>query len=180
MKLCLEMLNYAYTDEGFLYWNYGEEGVSWEYDSDGVPAFTDLVNDDTDTDPMTKYNGATWGASCIQATNLLYLKNSQTACDADSTWFYVFPDDEEKNLAVTGGWKWPKGVTFLTEESDELDEIAGNIPTFVAESYASFLTGAKDIDDDAVWNQYLSDLESYNLSRVLEIRQACYSRYLAR
>ena len=32
---------------------------------------------------MTKYNGATWGSCCIQATNLLYQKNSQTAIDAN-------------------------------------------------------------------------------------------------
>lgn len=47
-------------------------------------------------------------------------------------------------------------------------------------SIASFLTGSQDIDDDAVWEQYKSDLESYNLSRVLEIRQAAYDRYLER
>ena len=177
LKLCLQMLNYAYTDEGFLYWNYGKEGVSWEYNSEGVPEFTSLVSDDPDTDPMTKYAGLTYFGPGIQATNLLYLKNSQTACDADSTWFYVWPDDEQKNLAVTGGWKWPVGITFTTEEADELDEIAQNIPTYVNESFAAFLTGAKNIDDDAVWNQYLADLETYNLSRILELRQGCYDRY---
>lgn len=180
MKLCLQMLNYAYTEEGSLYWNYGKEGVSWEYDAEGVPAFTALVTEDTDTDPMTKYNGLTWGACGIQATNLLYLKNSQAAIEANDTWYYVYPDDEAKNLAVTSEWKWPVGVTFTTEEADELDEIAQNLPTFVEESYAAFLTGSKDIDDDTVWNQYISDLESYSLSRILEIRQDCYDRYLAR
>ena len=179
MKLCLEMLNYAYTEEGMLYWNYGDEGVSWEYDEDGVPQFTSLVKDDPDTDPMTKYNGATWGSCCIQATNLLYQKNSQTAIDANDTWYYIY-DDEDKNREVTSGWRFPVGVSFTVEESDELDEIAQNIPTFVSESFASFLTGSQDIDDDAVWEQYKSDLESYNLSRVLEIRQAAYDRYLER
>ncbi|MCI5649622.1 MAG: hypothetical protein MR332_09355 [Fusicatenibacter sp.] len=179
MKTCLQMLNYAYTDEGFLYWNYGTEGESWEYDENGVPQFTSLVKDDPDTDPMTKYNGATWGSACIQATNLLYQKNSQTAIEANNTWYYIY-DDEEKNLAVTGGWKYPVGITFTTEEADELDEIGQNLKTYVAESYASFLNGSKDIDDDAVWEKYLSDLETYNLSRILEIRQAAYDRYLAR
>ncbi len=180
MKLCLQVLNYAYTEEGFLYWNYGEEGASWEYDENSVPKFTSLVTDDLDTDPMTKYNGTTWGCPGIQATNLLYLKNSQASVEANNTWFYVYPDDEEKNLAVTSGWKWPVGTTFLTEEADELDQIAGNIPIYVEESFAAFLNGSKDIDDDAVWESYLSDLETYNLSRVLEIRQACYDRYIAR
>lgn len=179
MKVCLQMLNYAYTDEGFLYWNYGTEGETWEYDENGVPAFTALVTEDTDTDPMTKYNGATWGAACIQATNLLYLKNSEVAIEANNLWYYIY-DDEEENLQVTGGWRYPVGVTFTTEESDELDEIGQNIGTYVAESYASFLTGALDIDDDAVWESYKEDLEAYHLTRILEIRQAAYDRYLER
>ena len=177
LKTCLEMLNYAYTEKGSLYCNYGNEGESWEYDSNKVPAYTKLVTDDKDNDPMTKYSGLTYYGPGVQATNLLYLKNSKAACDADTTWFNVWPDDENKNLAVTGGWRWPTGITFTTEEADELDEIAQNIPTYVEESYASFLTGDKDINDDNVWKQYLSDLEKYNLSRVLEIRQNCYDRY---
>ena len=144
-----------------------------------VPQFTSLVTDDPDTDPMTKYNGATWGSCCIQATNLLYQKNSQTAIEANDAWYYIY-DDEEKNREVTSGWRFPVGVSFTTEESDELDEIAQNIPTFVSESFASFLTGASDINDDAVWESFKNDLETYNLSRVLEIRQAAYDRYLAR
>ena len=40
MKLCLQMLDYAYTAEGFLYWNFGKEGVSWEYGEDGEPQYT--------------------------------------------------------------------------------------------------------------------------------------------
>lgn len=179
MKLCLQMLNYSYTEEGMLYWNYGTEGVSWEYDENGVPAFTSLVTDDKDTDPMTKYNGSTWSGPDIQATNLLYLKNSEAAIEANNTWFYIY-DDEEKNLAVTSGWKWPTGVTFTTAEADELDQIAQNIPTYVSESYTAFMKGDKDVDDDAAWQEYLDGLESYNLTRILEIRQDCYDRYLAR
>ena len=41
--LFLSFKDYAYTEEGMLYWNYGDEGVSWEYDEDGVPQFTSLV-----------------------------------------------------------------------------------------------------------------------------------------
>ena len=128
---------------------------------------------------MTKYNGATWGSACIQATNLLYQKNSQVAIDANDTWYYIY-DDEAKNLEVTSGWRYPVGVSFTVEESDKLDEIAANIPTYVSENYAAFLTGSKDVNDDAVWEAYLNDLESYNLSAVLEVRQAAYDRYLER
>ena len=82
---------------------------------------------------MTKYNGATWGSCCIQATNLLYQKNSQTAIDANNTWFYI-DEDEEKNREITSGWRYPVGISFTIEESDKLDEISQNIPTFVNEA----------------------------------------------
>ena len=48
------------------------------------------------------------------------------------------------------------------------------------QSYAEFLNGTKDINDDSVWQTYLSGLETYNLSRILEIRQAAYDRYASR
>ena len=88
MKLALQLLNYAYTKEGFLYWNFGKEGVSWEYNAEGEPQLTALVTEDKDTDPLVKYGGATWGSSCIQATRLLYMKNAQVSIDANDIWFY--------------------------------------------------------------------------------------------
>ena len=62
----------------------------------------------------------------------------------------------------------------------ELDIIAGSIGTYCSENFASFVLGNLDVDDDAVWAKYLSDFETYNLSRITEIRQDCYDRYLAR
>lgn len=173
MKLALQLLNYAYTEEGFLYWNFGKEGVSWERNADGEPQLTALVTEDKDTDPLVKYGGATWGSSCIQATRLLYMKNSEVAINANDTWFYP-------NEAVTTHWKWPVGATFTVAEADELKMVGTSLGTFVPESFGRFVTGASDIDDDAVWAEYLKTLDSFELGRVLELRQACYDRYLAR
>ena len=185
MKLCLQVLDYAYTQEGFLYWNYGIEGESWVMDeTTGLPKWTALVAEDTSTDPMVKYNGSTWSGSCIQATNLLYLKNSQLAIEANDAWFYLGMgrDTEEldKVREITSGHKWPNGVTFTTEESDELDLYTANLGTYVVEQGVSFLVGNVDVNDDAAWNAYLAGLDTYKLPRVLEIYQACYDRYLAR
>lgn len=173
MKLALQLLNYAYTKEGFLYWNFGKEGVSWEYNAEGEPQLTALVTEDKDTDPLVKYGGATWGSSCIQATRLLYMKNAQVSIDANDIWFYP-------NEAVSSYWKWPVGATFSVDESDELKIVGTSIGTFVGESFGRFITGAKDINSDADWDEYLKTLASFDLERVLEIRQACYDRYLAR
>ena len=185
MKLCLRALDYAYTKEGFMFWNYGIEGESWEMDeTTGLPKWTPLVADDKSNDPMIKYNGTTWSGSCIQATNLLYLKNSQASIDADDAWFYLGmgrdTTDMDRVLEVTSSHKWPNGVTFTTEESDELDLYTANLATYVTEQCTSFLVGNKDVSDDTEWNNYLNGLNQYHLDRVLEIRQNCLDRYLAR
>ena len=185
MKLCLQILDYAYTKEGFLFWNYGIEGESWEMNEEtGLPKWTSLVADDPSNDPMIKYNGSTWSGSCIQATNLLYLKNSQASIDANDAWFYLGmgrdTEEMDKVLEITSGHKWPNGVTFTTEESDELDLYTANLGTYVTEQCTSFLVGNVDVNDDAAWNAYLEGLNTYKLPRVLEIYQACYDRYLAR
>ena len=177
MKLCLQLLDYAYTKEGHLYWNFGKEGVSWEWGEDGTPELTALVTEDPDTDPLVKYGGATWGSACIQATKLLYMKNAQAAIDANDTWYYTA---QQQNPDSTAAWKWPNGTTFTLDESDELAMINTGLGTYCSENFANFVTGAKDIDDEATWEQYLKDFENYNLTRITEIRQACYDRYLAR
>ena len=175
MKLCLQMLDYAYTQEGYLYWNFGTQGITWDYNENGDPAFLPLVKDDPDTDPITKYNGATWGSTCIQATKLVSEKNSPAAVEANRTWFYSAPE------GVTSNWIWPNGTTFTVEETDELSLInPSNIDTYTSESFANFVTGVQDINDDTIWESYLAAFDGYKLPRVLEIRQACYDRYLAR
>lgn len=173
MKLALQLLDYAYTKEGFYYWNFGKEGVSWQMGADGTPELTPLVTEDKDTDPLVKYGGATWSGSSIQATKLLYLKNSQVAVEANDTWFYP-------NQDVTSAWKWPVGATFTVDEADELKLISTSLTTYAAESFQKFITGSKDITSDADWEEHLKTLKAYNLDRVLEIRQACYDRYVAR
>ena len=128
---------------------------------------------------MRKYNGMTYGGTGIQATNLLYLKNAAPAIEANNTWFYNF-EDEQQNLAVTGGWRWPVGVTFTVDEMDMINIYGSSIGTYVTESFTAFLTGIMDGEDDATWEKYLKDAETYNLSKILQIRQDCYDRYLAR
>jgi len=172
LEIAMRLLDYAYTEEGNLYWNFGTKGVSWDYDADGEPEYTDLLVNDPDglNDAIAKYSGTVWSASGIQATKLLYLKNSQEAIDANDLWFY--PNED-----VTAKWTVPPGITFTTEETDRLSDIEDSISTYVSEMAAKFITGEESLDN---FDSFLDQLESMNLEEVLEIRQGAYDRYLAR
>ena len=56
----------------------------------------------------------------------------------------------------------------------EYSELNTTIGEYVRSSYASFILGKTDIDNDADWQAYLDGLESLGLSRYLEVLNTYY------
>lgn len=65
-------------------------------------------------------------------------------------------------------------LTYTEAESDEISEPLKSLKNYVRESYALFITGAKDIDKD--WDSYLKEIEKIGGSRVVKINQQVYDR----
>jgi putative aldouronate transport system substrate-binding protein len=172
LETAMRVLDYAYTDEGNLYWNYGKQGNSWDYDAKNEPAYLDIVTKDPNglNNAISKFGGSTWSGSCIQATKLLYLKNKPAAIEANDLWFY--PNEE-----VSAKWNFPSGVTLTTEESNTLDEVQSAISTYVSEMAVKFINGEEPIDN---FDAYVQQVNGMGLDTVLQVRQAAYDRFLAR
>lgn len=168
----LKLLDYAYTDEGNLFWNYGVQGETWDYDENGEPAYLPIVTEDPDglNNAIAKYGGSTWSGNCIQETKLIYLKNKPASIEANDLWFYP-------NQDVSAKWKLPPGMTLTADESTENDFIKSSVTTLVVETCAKLITGEMTAAD---WDNYVKQLDSLGLSKALEIQQAAYDRYLAR
>lgn len=172
MELVMRALDYAYTEDGNLYWNFGKKGVSWDYDAEGNPAYLPLVTNDPNglNNAIDKFGGSTWSGNCIQATALLYMKNTQSAIDANDLWFYP-------NEAVSAKWTVPPGLTLTSEESSRSAELQAALKTFTEEAAIQFLTGQTAFSN---WDSYVSQVNSLGLAELLGIYQAAYDRYLAR
>jgi putative aldouronate transport system substrate-binding protein len=172
LETAMRVLDYAYTDEGNLYWNYGKQGNSWDYDAKNEPAYLDIVTKDPNglNNAISKFGGSTWSGSCIQATKLLYLKNKPAAIEANDLWFY--PNEE-----VSAKWNFPSGVTLTTEESNTLDEVQSAISTYVSEMAVKFINDEEPIDN---FDAYVQQVNGMGLDTVLQVRQAAYDRFLAR
>jgi len=54
--------------------------------------------------------------------------------------------------------------------------ISANVSTYVSQSIAEFTIGTRDINNDAVWNAYLAQLNSMGLQQLLSLAQAQYNR----
>ena len=172
LELVMRALDYAYTDEGNLYWNYGKQGTSWDYDQEGKPAYLPLVTDDPNglNDAIDKYGGSTWSGNCIQATALLYMKNTKEAIAANDLWFY--PNEE-----ITWPDKLPNGMTLTADEATRAGELRASISTYVNEAAIQFITGQANLNS---WDNYVTRVNSMGTPELLRIYQAAYDRYLAR
>ncbi len=54
--------------------------------------------------------------------------------------------------------------------------IYSDILTHVSTSVLQFINGDLDVDDDAVWNSYVAEIEGMNLDGLTEIVQTAYDR----
>lgn len=171
IEYAMRLLDYAYTPEGSLYWNFGEEGVAWNWEG-GVPTFSQLLHDDPDGihGAMEKYAGSVWSGPVVQATEMLAQRNSPISMGAMRLWGIG-------NQDVTSNFGLPRGMALSADESAKAESIESAISTYVNEMASRFLTGQEPISN---FDSFVSTVESMGLEELLSLYQAAYDRYLAR
>lgn len=70
----------------------------------------------------------------------------------------------------------PKALKFTEAESKQIQDAAVNLPDYVDQAMAEFITGLRDFDNG--WTQYLAELENIGLSEYIKVAQAAYDRTL--
>ena len=168
----LKFLDYGYSREGSLLYNMGfqkgsgHEVESWDYGPDGEPTF--------DAEVMSSY-GPTNLASGILTTKDL------AGVVLEKRLAFEFG---ERELSCFDAWSTNKNndnilgaATVLTsEESVDAAAIYSDIITYVGTCALQFINGDLDINDDAVWDKYVSDIENMNIDGLTEIVQTAYDR----
>lgn len=164
--LCM-MMNYFYTEEGALLCNYGVEGVSFEYQEDGTPWYTDMIINNPD------------GLTMTQA--LCFYVGYMVPCDCDYTVYNIaslttWADFVDAWSMADNAWKFPD-VTLTAEEQEEYAAANADVDTYMDEALVKFIIGDLDIDDDAVWEDYLAKMEGLGVNTMIEIYEAALDRY---
>ena len=65
-------------------------------------------------------------------------------------------------------------LNIISEYNDEYNVILTDLNTYVTEKMTAFLTGEIDINDDAVWQEYLNNLDTIGIDRLIEIYAESY------
>lgn len=169
VELAVSVLDWRYSEEGSFLFNYGIEGISFEYDANGEPQYTDLI--------VKNENGlsATWLAAVymdeygyVEKYSKFDGQMTQQQLEAREIW-----SDHVESL-----YDLPKALTLTAEESELFSKNMADIASYTSESILKMLTGEMDIDQD--YGSFVDTIYSMGLQDCIDCYQAALTRYNAR
>jgi putative aldouronate transport system substrate-binding protein len=186
VEAAVKWIDYRYTAEGFMLFNYGVEGVSYNWVDGPVdfkkgsdffhpelqekiqtmhPEYTDLIlnnPDGVDTNTAAdKYKGP----YVAQLRNPLSYELSEAVYAAMEIWSKPGKDYKLPPLSVT------------TEEAQTAADYMSQIETYKDEMIMKFIIGLEPLEN---FDKYVEQIKSMNIDKVIAARQAQLDRFLNR
>lgn len=166
-ELAARLLDYGYSDEGHMFFNFGTEGVSYKMEN-GYPKYTDQLMKNPDklspSQAMSLYIRANYSGPFVQDKRYIeqYLA-LPTQRDAVAIWQKT---DVDKH-------KLPP-ITPTPEESSEMAKIMNDVNTLVDEMTLKIILGTEPVDN---FDKYMEKMKTLKLDRALQIEKAALDRY---
>lgn len=172
IEAAVKFLNYGYTEEGILTYNYGVEGYAWNMGEDGTPVYTDIMlnNPDGLNDSQLAYVHRIHFAPKYTVPDYQCLPSMVK--DPDNLAFMMKWDGKDN---YDSAYDMPV-LTLTAEENQERANIIAEVSPYVEEMVYKFITGAEPLSN---FDEYLETLERMNFQRAIEITQQAYDRYMA-
>ena len=168
-KLAARFLDYGYSEEGRMLYNFGTEGVSYSM-VDGEPRYTDEINKNPDgltmAQAMLKYFRASNVGPFVQSEKYIeqyYAKPQQQA--ALDAWL--------ERYEIEAPMMYPK-ATMSADENSEYSSIMTEVDAMVKEKTTQFIIGTLSMDE---YDNFISDIKKLNVERAIALKQAALDRY---
>lgn len=168
-EIMIQVADYLYTEEGILLANYGVEGVTFEYNAEGKPQFTDLIMNNPDG---YAYRDAV-ALHVIDGAGTVYdaLRGASGYTDLQlSSW----DDWTDANLDYSRAL--PSKEMLNVDEKSEYASIYSDIQTFLEEAIIKYIIG--DFSFDNYETEFIGQQESMNIQRCIELYQQAYDWYM--
>ena len=162
----VSFINYMFTEAGIELANYGIEGETFTYEN-GKPVYTDMILANPDG-----YNSNVARSLYTLNAFLPYFQpqealemtfTSPRMAEAEAVW---------KELRSTNPYSW----NLNGEESDEYNNLASSLNTFMQEQLTAFVVGQRDMSQ---WDAFIDELYGMNLARMVELQQQAFDRKYA-
>ena len=169
-EVALRWADYFYSDEGSLFFYYGDEGVTFDALEDGTYQYNDTVLADF-------YAGTNSYDGCAVYVSLYGYGNTPTMTKVPFN-----SADDNKGIALDAAnaliedcaIAWPS-FTFTKKEQRIIQDTKGDIDKYVASMRDSWIMGIKELNDDT-WNEFVTTINRMGLDEVLEVYEAALSR----
>lgn len=194
-ELCMAIINYLCTPEGRLDYEYGPQGVCWEYLDNGKVELTDFglqckaLAAREDKVMPEPYSGL-WDDGCPQMNNTTWSLNTTIPGGVDGQTFNFKYWDKYLSLDVDSTeaqWREDMGVDSYSEylsqfehsiskahnyaesaKSDELSTTWEQVKTCIQNGSWQAIYAADDAEFDKIWEQMVSDADSYGYQECAE------------
>lgn len=186
VDLALKFFDFCYDEETAIIMRYGEEGVHWSTDEKDLVGLSNAFIDAGVYDKASMAiieniwavnNNVTWRNVCPRYASKSF---TQAAVTLGVETKYGWPHNISALNAMLYADKHPEHVLptlkYTEEETEKILDAIANIPGFIHQTMAEFITGVRDIEKG--WDTYLAELESMGLSTWLSVSQDAYNRTL--
>ena len=166
--IAIRWLDYWYSEEG-RQWilRGGQEGKQWWWDNGiSINGEGRVVKQTSDYDLL---HNAAWTTSVVPAIVKPEDFDTMDASQISTNAYLRDELDRREYLPYVLYHNWPVRWTNDPEIGTEFGELSSNLRTYISQSYTSFVMGMIDINDDAVWEEYINGLDAVGLQRYLEI-----------
>lgn len=167
LKAAMAWCDWAYTEEGQMYWNFGTEGVSYEI-VNGVPEFTDLLwNDERGLSQARRdYTGATAMPLGIQLEETVRASSAQQSIDAIDAWN---SNQDAADYIVPS-------LQFDPDINQQNTDINVAVWTYAQEQLAKMIIGEVSIDK---WDDFIAQCKEMGMDTHTANIQAAYDKFMA-
>jgi len=171
-ELAIRFLDYLYTDEGYMFANFGVEGDTYTM-VDGVPTYTEKITNNPDGLLMSQALGmnvrCTGGSSfsCAEEYIDQYygLPQQRKALDA-----WTLNAEEASKYIVPA-------IMPTAEESEEYANLMTEIDKYKAQMLMKFIMGIEPMEK---FDDFTAELERLGVERAMELQTEALKRYYKR
>ena len=191
VDLCLQWMNYFWTDEGSRLINYGiQESVAKDLDMSfsfdaGGPVFYGTYEIDENGDWY--WGDALAGPNSLtnkeRANNETTIKEIVVAFLDHDRLFELYSDNSVQAVELwdvegTDERNYPFAITLSAEDNERVTNLQSDLLTYAAETILRVVDGQQALTDE-YWSNYVSTMERMGLGEILDIYQRYYDDYIA-
>lgn len=165
VELACRFLDYIYSDDGMLLFNYGVEGEGLEYSAEGNPILSDLIINNPD------------GLSTTAALTKYAQQQGVMLADVDRFSVIYNKEDLEPWNVTDNEWSFPSMASATSEESTTIMNIMSDLFTYMNENVIKFIVGDRSMDE---WDSFISGLDTFDIATATQTIQTIYDRYQSR